>query len=347
MALSAAYQKTLRLVYGGDAFSRLDEGDDRLFYSRDRLVEHLDSAALEAVERIVGSLVVEERPDILDLMAGPSSHLPAGLAPGRVAGLGLNRRELDANPRLTERVVHDLNRDPRLPFGEASFDVVLNTVAVDYLTRPFEVFREVGRVLRPGGLFLVTFSDRMFPGKTVKVWRQASEPERVLIVEDYFAASEAFSPTALFLVKGRPRPAEDRYASVRAESDPIYAVYAERLGDRGGRPPRPAPSLGDAETVLPSLSKEDMRRAAETRRCPHCGGPLDRWMVPQTPFTEFDAEFLDVCFNDFCPYLRRGWAAMVRQGNLGASYRAALHPRAGFMALPVHSLRDLRSGIVE
>ena len=61
--------------------------------------------------------------------------------------------------------MHDLNRTPTLPFEDESFDVVLNTVSVDYLTRPFEVFAEVGGVLRPGGLFLVTFSNRAFPQK--------------------------------------------------------------------------------------------------------------------------------------------------------------------------------------
>ena len=85
---------------------------------------------------------------------------------------------------LDERVVRDLNADPRLPFADGSFDVVLNTVSVDYVTRPLELFREVGRVLRPGGLFLVIFSNRYFPEKAVRIWRESSEQERILIVED-------------------------------------------------------------------------------------------------------------------------------------------------------------------
>jgi SAM-dependent methyltransferase len=346
MALPAAYRRTLNLVYGDDPFSRLDEEDDAVFYSRDRLVEHLDRAALEVVERIIGALVVEPRPDILDLMAGPSSHLPAGLTPGRVVGLGLNERELAANTGLTERLLHDLNADPVLPLADGSFDIVLNVVSVDYMTRPFEVFREVGRVLRPGGLLLVIISDRMFPQKAVKVWRQASEPERVLIVEDYFAAAESFGATRTVVVKGRPRPADDRHAAVRAESDPIIAVYAERLGDRGGRPVRPEVRLDALAAALPDVAASDLRRAAQSRVCPYCCGRLRRWNVPQTPFTELDTEVLYVCFNDACPYLQRGWAAMARQGNVGVSYRAALHPRhGGFLPLPVHSLRDLKAGI--
>ncbi len=342
MALQPAYRKTLELLYGGDAFSRLDEGDDAVFYSRDRFVEHLDRTALAVVERIIGSLVDEPSPHVLDLMAGPSSHLPETLTPSRVVGLGLNPRELAANPQLNEHVIHDLNADPTLPFPDDSFDVVLNTVAVDYLTQPFAVFREVGRVLRPGGLFLVIFSDRFFPPKAVKVWRQASEPERVFIVEDYFAAAELFDRPRVFVVKGRPRPAEDPYLTVRRESDPIYAVYADTQTGRPRRPPRPRPHLGDLEPVLRQPSAADVQAAARSRRCPYCGEPLRRCSVPQTPFTELDTDHLFVCSNDACPYLQRGWAVMAREGNVGLSYRAALHPlEARFFAIPIRSLRDV------
>lgn len=342
MALSAAHRKTMDLVYSLDAFSRLDEREDPLFYARDRFVAHLDRAALDAVERIIGSLVVEPRPDILDLMAGPDSHLPADLAAGHVVGLGLNANELAVNPRLDERVIHDCNADPRLPFPANSFDVVLNTVSVDYLTSPFAVFREVGRVLRPGGLCLVIFSDRFFPEKAVKVWRQASEAERVFIVEDYLAAAEVFSAPRLFVVKGRPRPVDDRHTNLRWESDPVYAVYAEKQGDRGHRPPRPDPRPEDFQPPLADPSADELAAAARDRRCPHCGAALQRWEVPQTPFTELDTDHLFVCGNNACPYLQRGWTAMARQGNVGLSYRAALHPGTGrFLPIPIHSLRDL------
>jgi len=344
MALPPAYLKTLELLYGHDAFSRLDESDDRIFYARDRFVDHLDRAALKAVERIIGALLVEPRPEILDLMAGPDSHLPPELTTGRVVGLGLNPHELAANPRLDERVIHDLNADPTLPFPDGSFDVVLNTVAVDYLTKPFAIFREVGRVLRPGGLCLVIFSHRMFPEKAVKVWRQASEPERVFIVEDYLAAAEVFATPRLFVVKGRPRPGNDRYAGLLQESDPVYAVYAEKQGDRGLRPPRPDPRPEEFQPSLPCPSAAELTAAARERRCPYCGAALQRRDVPQTPFTELDTDHLFVCGNNACPYLQRGWTAMARQGNVALSYRAALHPTTGrFLPIPVHSLRDLEA----
>ena len=133
-----------------DAFVREDEEPDSRFYARPRMVSHLDTTALDTVERLVAGLVPEEDPHILDLMAAVDSHLPSRRTFHQVTGLGMNEEELQANPALTRRVVHDLNADPSLPFSDDVFDVVLNVVSVEYLVRPVEVFREVARVLAHG-----------------------------------------------------------------------------------------------------------------------------------------------------------------------------------------------------
>jgi SAM-dependent methyltransferase len=174
-------------------FSRPDETDDFAFYAKDRFVEHLDAVALETVH----------------------SHIPPRVKPAKVVGVGLNAKELSQDQSLNEWLIHDLNRDPRLPFPKCSFDAVLNTVSVDYMTRPLEVFREVGRVLRPRGLFLVVFSNRMFPQKVIKLWRQSSEEERVIYAEELFGYALCFGEIRTFLSKGRTRPPEDKYASLQ------------------------------------------------------------------------------------------------------------------------------------
>ena len=50
--------------------------------------------------------------------------------------------------------MQNLNRDIRLPFGDEEFDGVGICVSIDYLTRPCEVLREVGRVLKVGALLI-------------------------------------------------------------------------------------------------------------------------------------------------------------------------------------------------
>lgn len=229
----------IKQIYAPDAFARRDETDDAIFYCVDRFVEHLDSVALSTVERIIGGLVVEERPCILDLMAGWDSHIPDTVNPMRVTGLGLNQNELSENKALTDHVLHDLNENPVLPFGDASFDVVLNTVSVDYMTQPIQVFQDVGRVLRPNGLFLVIFSNRMFPQKVVKLWWRLSEEERVVLVEELFRYSEAFEEPKVLVSRDKPRPADDKYADTGLPSDPVYAVFAEKRGPNPRTRPLP------------------------------------------------------------------------------------------------------------
>jgi SAM-dependent methyltransferase len=212
----------------GEAFSRMDESDDSLFYAKDRFVDHLDTLALATVEQIIGDVITQTNPVILDLMAGWNSHIPDRLRPSKVVGLGLNENELRQNKALSEHLIHDLNRDPRLPFPAETFDAVINTVSIDYMTRPVEVFSEVANILKTGGLLLVIFSNRMFPQKAVKVWKESNEEERVLLVKGFFQQSGAFGETAVIVSRCKPRPKEDKYAFLGIPSDPVYAVYARR-----------------------------------------------------------------------------------------------------------------------
>jgi len=335
--------------FSADSFSRLDNGDDGLFYGKDRFVSHLDSLALSTVEKVIGDLILEDHPVILDLMAGWDSHIPPGLQPSRVVGLGLNEHELKENKALTESVIHDLNKEPRLPFPDNTFHVVLNTVSVDYMTKPIEVFREVGRVLKPGGLFLVIFSNRFFPEKVVKVWQEADESERTILVEEFFTLAECFEGTTTFVSKGKPRPMTDKYAHLDIPSDPIYAVYAEKKEGDPARKRRPKVIMQFGEKPDPREIERKKKQVKETLECPYCGQKLKKWLVPDNPFCQtWDNEYMNICFNDQCPYYVRGWDHLCAEGNMGMSYRLMYHPEKDrCMPIPVPSPKALKGGIVE
>ena len=104
----------------------------------------------------------------------------------------MNATELDRNAAADAWVVHDLNADPRLPFEDGSFDAVTCCASVDYLVHPVEVFADVARVLRPGGMFVVTFSNRCFPSKAVRGWLANDDRGHVAIVDAYFDAAACF-----------------------------------------------------------------------------------------------------------------------------------------------------------
>lgn len=340
-------KSSMNPLFREGAFSRVDERDDIVFYSRDRFVDHLDSLALNTVKELIGTLIVEEKPVILDLMAGWNSHIPNHIKPDRVIGLGLNENELKQNKALSETVLHDLNKDPRLPFPDNTFDIVLNTVSVDYMIKPFEVFSEVGRILKPGGLFLIIFSNRMFPQKAVKIWQDSSEDERVLLVEDLFKLAGAFEEPRVFCSKGKPRPKDDKYHPINRVSDPIYAVYADKKG--GDDQERPVFIMYYGERLSDEELKKRKREIKNTLKCPHCGAKLKKWAVPDNPFAcTWDNDFMYICFNDTCPYYVNGWDHMNRAGNGDNSYRLMYNPEKDcVMPIPVPSPRALRESILE
>jgi SAM-dependent methyltransferase len=193
-------------------FDRADPGSDAAFYGPPRLVTHIDEGAIAAVGDLYAELAVEG--EVLDLMSSWVSHFRA--PPRRLVGLGMNATELAANPVLAEHVVQDLNVDPALPFPDASFDDATCCVSVDYLVRPVEVFGEVARVLRPGGRFVVTFSNRCFPTKAIRGWLATDDRGHPQIVAAYFAAADRFRD-----LRGERRPTPPG-------ADPLYAVWAQR-----------------------------------------------------------------------------------------------------------------------
>jgi SAM-dependent methyltransferase len=94
--------------------------------------------------------------------------------------------------------------------------------------KPFEVFEEIARVLRPGARFVVTFSNRWFPPKVINLWQDCHEFERMGIVLEYFLRSGRFANLETYSLRGLPRPEDDKYAGQIALSDPVYAVWGER-----------------------------------------------------------------------------------------------------------------------
>lgn len=210
-----------------DAFNRIDESSDGRFYTRPRLVQHIDDAAINVIAQLYDRFVSDGM-RVLDLMSSWQSYLPEHASPSEVVGIGLNAEEMSANRRLSRHLVHDLNRDPHLPFDDGTFDAVVCTVSVEYLTRPFEVFDQVARVLKPGGVFAVTFSDRWFETKTIHIWPRLHPFERMGLVMDYFGRSRAFEGLQTYSLRGLERPRHDKYFPEKRTADPVFAVWARR-----------------------------------------------------------------------------------------------------------------------
>jgi SAM-dependent methyltransferase len=195
--------------YPDGFFRRRDEGDDARFYAPSRLVTHIDDAAVAAVGELYDELGVTG--EVLDLMGSWVSHFRR--TPDRLVVQGMNAAELAANEQAAATLVHDLNADPVLPFDDDTFDDAVCCVSIDYLTRPFEVVAQVARVVRPGGRFVVTFSNRCFPTKAVLGWLAGDDDSHVAYVRD------------LLTTAGFADVVHQRRDDGRRRRDPLHAVW--------------------------------------------------------------------------------------------------------------------------
>lgn len=245
-------------------FDRADETADSVFYEPERLVTHLDDGAIAAVGELYRELGLTG--DVLDLCSSWVSHFP--MAPQRLVALGMNAAELAANAAATDTIVHDLNVDPTLPFDDATFDAVTCCVSVDYLVRPVEVFGEAARVLRPGGTFVVMFSNRCFPSKAIRAWLAADDRQRCAIVASYFAAVGRFGPATVQL------------RNPDLPGDPLYAVWASTYEpDVEVRP-----TTGDDQSFLTEMLYEALF-------VPPDAAPFDRSIVDTDGLVEIHRGF--------------------------------------------------------
>jgi hypothetical protein len=166
------------------ALAKLDGEEDEVFYEPARLVRHIDDGAIAALTEFYRA-VLPAGGVLLDLMSSWVSHLPPEIAYAEVIGHGMNAEELGANPRLSRWFVQNLNRDPRLPLGDATVDAATICVSIQYLQRPVEVLREVARVLRPAAPLVIGFSNRCFWTKAVAIWRALDDAGHAELVELY------------------------------------------------------------------------------------------------------------------------------------------------------------------
>lgn len=231
---SSSVGKIKRFVLTQEGRTKLNLIQDKEFYAYPRLVTHVDDGFISTLTNLYRERL---RPDIeiLDLMSSWVSHLPNDVKYKKVVGHGMNAQELAKNPRLDYFVIKDLNKDQQFEFESCTFDAVLCTVSVQYLQQPEKVFAEVFRLLKPGGVFIVSFSNRMFYEKAISAWREGTTYSRVRLVVQYFQSVEGF--TEAEVVRKLPTTIDDKSQPLSwvmklfglfSASDPFYAVIAYR-----------------------------------------------------------------------------------------------------------------------
>ena len=207
--------------------TKQDPSNDNDFYDAPRFVTHVDAGFIDRLTQLYKEKL-QPNTRILDLMSSWVSHLPEDIEFAHVEGHGMNREELAKNSRLDSYFVQNLNHNPKLPLNNEDFDAVLITVSVQYLQYPEAVFAEIYRILKPGGIVIVSFSNRMFFQKAIAIWRDNSEAGRVELVQKYFQAIPGFSTPETII----DRPSVPSFLQMlgMSGSDPFYAVIATKNG---------------------------------------------------------------------------------------------------------------------
>jgi SAM-dependent methyltransferase len=181
------------------------------------VLDNVDAAALAAVTEIYRE-IMPEGGAVLDVMSSWVSHLPPEISYRRIAGIGMDACVLAENPFLDEWRVQDLNRKPTLPYGNCEFDGAAICGAIQHLTRPAEVIREIGRVLRPGAPLVVTFSQRCLASKAIACWCLLDDTAQLCLVARHFI--EAGNWTDIRCIDRTPP----------SGGVPLYAVIAKSRG---------------------------------------------------------------------------------------------------------------------
>jgi len=155
---------TLLYDWGARSYDRIKDLD---------AVEEAGRLAIPILDRIRGIA----QPLVLDVATG-TARLPLALLRqpdfrGHVVGLDLSARMLAQAQRKTvwlrERFDLIRQRADNLPFRDATFDVVTCLEALEFMPDPRRVVAEMVRVLRPGGLLLISnrvgWEARFLPGR--------------------------------------------------------------------------------------------------------------------------------------------------------------------------------------
>ncbi|MDB9375131.1 methyltransferase domain-containing protein [Nodularia sphaerocarpa] len=208
-----------------DQRQKLDDTDDKLFYDYPRFVTHVDEGFIQQLTDLYSDRL-QPNTRILDMMSSWVSHLPAEMEFAHIEGHGLNAEELARNRRFNHYFVQNLNQSPQLPLPDQSFDAVLNCVSVQYVQYPEAIFAEIHRILKPGGVAIISFSNRMFFQKAIQAWRDASETTRVELVKQYFTSVPGFTVPEVIVNKSTA-PNFLQWLGAGG-GDPFYAVIAHR-----------------------------------------------------------------------------------------------------------------------
>jgi len=205
--------------------TKIDTTEDEYFYSFPRFVTHVDDNFIKTLTNLYRTKL-KPNMKILDLMSSWVSHLPDEIKFSHIEGHGMNEEELQKNPKLDHYFIQNLNKNPQFPLADQEFDAVLIAVSIQYLQYPEAILSEIHRILKPDGIVIISFSNRMFYQKAITAWRDNNEETRVKLVEYYLKSIEGFSQPEI-IIKPSNLPSFLQMLGISG-TDPFYALISRK-----------------------------------------------------------------------------------------------------------------------
>lgn len=80
----------------------------------------------------------------------------------KVTGIDIGPKLVSINKKLTPRGTFKVASASKLPFRNNSFDLVLSTEVIEHVDKQKEALKEMSRVLKKGGILVITTPNRVF-----------------------------------------------------------------------------------------------------------------------------------------------------------------------------------------
>ena len=201
---------------------KLDESSDEQFYSEPKFVYHLDSNFRQYLSNIYKDEIADYS-TVLDLMSSWDSYLPKNKKYKKVIGHGLNKQELEKNKILDSYWIQNFNLDQEISLDSESVDYCLMVAAWQYLQYPENLTKEIVRILKNQGKFIISFSNRAFWHKAPNIWTSSSEEERVTYVRKVLITNGFNEPK---IIQKFNEPAKNIFNFLN--KDPFYCLIATK-----------------------------------------------------------------------------------------------------------------------